>query len=142
MDTSTLINANPALITNEDYIRAGDILTIPGCGRNPTPTPIGGGAVGTPTPFFGTPPGFGSGGATGTDGSATLDNTTGPIQYVVQAGDNVYQLSVRFGVTMRAIQNANPRLRDDINYLVVGEALTIPARTIFDTPTPTLSSAG
>ncbi|MBI5928862.1 MAG: LysM peptidoglycan-binding domain-containing protein [Chloroflexi bacterium] len=108
-------------ITNWDYIKAGDTIKIPGCGRNPTPTPTG-------TP----------GASGGVAGGTVLDNSLGPVQYVVQGGDNIYKLSVRFCVSMRDIVNSNPRITN-INVIATGETLTIPARTQpCGTPTPTL----
>ncbi|NOG63925.1 MAG: LysM peptidoglycan-binding domain-containing protein [Chloroflexi bacterium] len=114
-------------ITNWDYIKAGDTIKIPGCGRNATPTPTG-----TPAP---------SGGVAG---GATPDNSLGPVQYVVVGGDNIYKLSVRFCVTMRDIVVANPRITN-INIIIAGDTLTIPARTLpcgTATPTPTLQVQG
>jgi LysM repeat protein len=110
-------------ITNPDFIKAGDTIIIPGCGRRPTATPT----------LNLTP---GQGGAA--QASNPLDNSLGPIRYVVQPGDNLYRLSVRFGVTMSEILNANPRITD-INVLSVGWELIIPIRSRpLTTPTPTL----
>lgn len=113
-------------ITNWDYIKAGDTIKIPGCGRNATPTPTG------------TPSASG-----GTAGGVTVDNSLGPVQYVVVGGDNIYKLSVRFCVSMGDIVNANPRVTN-INVIIAGDTLTIPARTQpcgTTTPTPTLQAA-
>src|SRR5690606_30493360 len=87
-------------ITNIDLIKAGDTLIIPACGRLPTPTPTinpttlsqNGGVVSGPP--------------------SDLDNSQGPIQYTVVAGDTVYRLSTQFGVSMSAILNANTRITD------------------------------
>lgn len=112
-------------ITNWDYIKAGDTIKIPGCGRIPTPTP-------TPT---GIPP---------SPNNPAYDNSTGPIQYVVQGGDNIYKLSVAFCVTMGEIVNSNPRVTN-INLIIAGDTLTIPLRSqpcgtgaLSPTATPTL----
>lgn len=113
-------------ITNWDYIKAGDTIKIPGCGRNATPTPTG-----TPAP---------SGGIAG---GTTPDNSLGPVQYVVVGGDNIYKLSVRFCVSMGDIVNANPRVTN-INVIIAGDTLTIPARTQpcgTATATPTIQGA-
>lgn len=110
------------LQTNPDYLRAGDYLVIPGCGRIPSPTPTlnltqsAGGGVGPPS---------------------VPDNSLGPINYTVVEGDTIYQLSLRFGVTMAQIVSANPTLAGDINSLSVGTVLTIPKRSQF-TATPTI----
>lgn len=125
IDLATLASYNN--VTNWDYIKAGDTIKIPGCGRNATPTPTG-----TPVP---------SGGVAG---GAIPDNSLGPVQYVVVGGDNIYKLSVRFCVTMRDIVVANPRITN-INIIIAGDTLTIPARTLpcgTATATPTLQVQG
>jgi LysM repeat protein len=115
-------------LDNVDYIKAGTILIIPGCGQ-PISTPIPtvdplteSAAVPQPDP----------------------DNSQGPVQYTVQVGDNIYRLSVRFGVSMAELLNANPIIRDtDINLISVGQSITIPRRsevtTTTDTTIPTLT---
>ncbi|NDJ84451.1 MAG: LysM peptidoglycan-binding domain-containing protein [Chloroflexi bacterium] len=113
LDVDTIAAYNN--ITNPNIIRAGDTLIIPGCGRIP-PTP-------TPTPDPLTPGGGGQSGP-----PQDLDNSQGPVTYSVEPGDNLYQLSQRFGVTMSAILNANPRITD-INLLSVGQEVIIPQRT-------------
>lgn len=113
MTVETLANYNN--ITNPNFIEAGDTIMIPGCGRNPTATPTV-----TPDPT----------------NAPEYNNSTGPIQYEVQAGDNIYRLSVRYGVTMREILVANPGITD-INSIFVGETLTIPTRSQFETDTTT-----
>ncbi len=100
------------LQTNPDYLRAGDYLIIPGCGRIPSPTPTidltSSSGVGPPS---------------------ALDNSLGPVSYTVVDGDTVYQLSLTFGVTMAEIVSANPTLAGDVNALTVGQVLTIPKRS-------------
>lgn len=126
MDIAVIAAANQ--ITNYDFIKAGDYITIPGCGRIPTPTP-------TPTAFTGD----GSGGQAGPP--AELDNSLGPVTYTVVAGDTLYKLSIQFNVTLAQLWSANPMVTD-INLLSIGQTLTIPKRTIFDTPTPTPTITG
>lgn len=127
MDIAVIAAANN--ITNYDHIRAGDYLIIPGCGRIPSPTP-------TPTAFTGD----GSGGVV-TGPPAELDNTLGPVSYTVVAGDTLYKLSIQFNVTLAQLWSANPMVTD-INLLSIGQVLTIPKRTLFDTPTPTPTFTG
>lgn len=124
IDEDDLANYNQ--LTNKDYIKAGDYLNIPGCGRNPTPTP-------TLSPED-------TGSTTGP--AIDPDNSAGPVSYIVQAGDNIYNLSVRFGVTMSELWNANRSSVPDINVLSEGLQLTIPQRsqpvgTSTETPAPT-----
>lgn len=127
MDIAVIAAANN--ITNYDFIKAGDYLIIPGCGRIPSPTP-------TPTAFTGD----GSGG--GISGPpAELDNSQGPVTYTVVAGDTLYKLSIQFNVTLAQLWSANPMVTN-INVLTIGQRLTIPKRTLFDTPTPTPTFTG
>ncbi|MCI0710671.1 MAG: LysM peptidoglycan-binding domain-containing protein [Chloroflexi bacterium] len=105
-------------ITNPDFIRAGDTIKIPGCGRNPTAMPSF-----TPDPTQ----------------TLTYNNSAGPISYTVEPGDNIYRLSVKFGVTMSEILAANPAVTN-INLIIAGDVLTIPTRSQVDAPptaTPT-----
>lgn len=120
-----LIDRNPDVVGEEgNFIKAGDILMIPGCGRNPTVTPTG-----TLTSTLSLSDGQGG-------GVEVYDNTLGPIEYVVEAGDGIYKLSVQFGVTMTEILQANPQI-SNINLIIEGQTITIPPRSRFDTPTPT-----
>lgn len=54
--------------------------------------------------------------------------------YTVQAGDNLFRISLRFGVSQAAIQQANGIANP--NLIFIGQALKIPART--GGPSPTL----
>lgn len=94
-------------LTNLSLLSVGQQLVIPGCGTTGvTPPP-------TATPR-----------ATGTPGEAV------PLPeaetYVVQPGDNLYRISLRFGVSMRALANANGIT--NINYIRAGDTLVIPGR--------------
>ena len=98
-------------ITNPDLIRAGYPIIIPGCGQiTTTPSNI------TPTATI---PVAGSGGA------GAINNATGPFIYTVQAGDNIYRLSLTYGVTMREILAANPQV-SNMNVITEGQQITIP----------------
>jgi LysM repeat protein len=44
--------------------------------------------------------------------------------YLVQPGDNLYRISLRFGVTMRALQEVNGIV--NVNLLYAGQVLVIP----------------
>lgn len=48
--------------------------------------------------------------------------------YVIRSGDTFYSLASRFGVTIRALQEANPTV--DPNSLVVGRIICIPAKIV------------
>jgi LysM repeat protein len=81
---AAIVQANS--LANPNYIRVGQVLWIPGQAAPPTPV--------TPT------------------------------TYVVQPGDNLYRISLRFGVSVQAIAAAN----NIVNpwYIRVGQVLTIP----------------
>ena len=104
-------------ITNSDLIQAGDTLQIP-CPVPLTPTPV-------VTPF--TPD--------GTGGRAGV--------YIVQAGDNIYRISLQFNVSMAELMAANGITTTTMNTISVGQELIIPASaTALLTPTPIAGQAG
>jgi LysM repeat protein len=86
-------------ITNINYIQVGQRLNVPGAAQPPTPIP--------PT----TAPG-----PTATPAQART--------YRVQPGDNLFRIALRFGVSMRALQQANGIV--DPNRIFWGQVLTIP----------------
>lgn len=60
-------------------------------------------------------------------GSGTAPGSTGAgTRYIVQGGDNLYKISVKFGVTVDSIRKANKLWKD---LLYPGQALTIPVRS-------------
>ncbi|MEO1289332.1 MAG: LysM peptidoglycan-binding domain-containing protein [Chloroflexota bacterium] len=116
-------------VVNPDLISIGQKFTITGCGTNnvlPPPTSV---PSLTPTQFLldsvqgtgGSNLGQG-GGATTTTGVTT---TVGcQAQYTVQQYDNLFQLSVRYGVSVQSIANANGIT--NLNYIDMGQVLCIP----------------
>jgi LysM repeat protein len=110
-------------ITNPDLIRAGYPIIIPGCGQ--TTAVVQPGIIPTATL-----PGVGAGGAVATS------NASGPFQYSVVAGDNIYRLSLTYGVTMREILASNPQI-SNMNVITEGQLLTIPGP-----PTQTTAAPG
>jgi len=92
-------------IVNPDLILAGDTILIP-CPVPLTPTPIG------TISASGVQPGQG-----GPAGTST---------YIVAPGDNLYRISLRFGVTMTALMNANGLNPATMNNIYVGQTLVIP----------------
>ncbi|MFP4323244.1 MAG: LysM peptidoglycan-binding domain-containing protein [Anaerolineales bacterium] len=106
-------------ITNPDLIEAGYPLIIPGCGRDAAS------ATATAAATAGTTgvPNAGQGGAQPT--AEATDNSQGPFRYTVQAGDRIYQLSLRYGVSMSAILAANPQITN-MNVITEGQEITIP----------------
>lgn len=98
-------------IVNPNRIQAGQRLVVPGIGGStggPVPT--------SPTPVANTsvPP-------------TAVPPPPTPVQrqtYLVQPGDNLYRISLRFGVTMRALQEVNGIV--NVNLLYAGQVLVIP----------------
>lgn len=84
-------------ITNINLIIAGRKLVIPGCGTTGNPPP--------PTTVPGPGPGPGR-------------------TYVVQQGDNLFRISLRYGVPISAIAAANGIA--NINLIYIGQVLVIP----------------
>ncbi|MBN2306345.1 MAG: LysM peptidoglycan-binding domain-containing protein [Anaerolineae bacterium] len=98
-------------LVNPDLIRAGDTLVIP-CAIPPTATPVPAGGVAD-----------GQGGAAA---PAQQSNVGGPITYIIEPGDNIYRLSLRFNVSMAAIMQANGLTPSTINFIYAGQQLYIP----------------
>ncbi|GAB4576008.1 MAG: hypothetical protein Kow0077_30360 [Anaerolineae bacterium] len=94
--------ANPSLIS------VGQELVIPGCG-NLTPTP-------------GAPPGDATSGGLGEGGAGTGGGICGT--HLIQPGENLYRIALRYGVTMNALRNANSI--SSINVIKAGDELVIP----------------
>lgn len=94
--TQAIIAANPGL--NPNYISPGQVLNIPAAGQpGPTSTP------GAPVP----PP-------------ANVPGT-----YTVQRGDWFYAIARKFGVSVVALQAANPTMNP--NFVYPGQVLNIPS---------------
>jgi LysM repeat protein len=65
----------------------------------------------------------------------TATPVTGANRYIVQPGDNLFRIGLRFGVSVRALQDAND-LGNSIR-IYAGQTLVIPARAPAASPTPT-----
>jgi LysM repeat protein len=63
-----------------------------------------------------------------------------PIVHVVQAGENLYRISLRYGVSLAEIASANNI--PNPNLIFVGQQLTIPGTTGGSTPQPTPTPGG
>ncbi len=117
-------------IVNADLIKAGDTLTVP-CAQPATTT--------TTTDTSG-------------QGGQTTTTTGGPTVYVVQGGDNIYRISLKFGITMSELLAANGMSAANMNLISVGQELVIPytaapvatAAPVLPTatPLPTLAPQG
>jgi LysM repeat protein len=94
-------------IVNPNLIYSGQVLVIPGASA-----PVAGG--GSPAPV--TPPASGDG------------------RYVVQAGDTLFRIAARHGVTVQAIVQLNGL--SNANLIYVGQVLFIPGTTGSPAPLP------
>ncbi len=94
-------------ITNPNLIFVGQILTIPG-EQNPVPTPVPTGTVTTtpPTPIVTPPPG-------------------GEIVHVVAAGENLFRISLKYGLQTSVVAAYNGIANPNLIY--VGQRIRIPA---------------
>lgn len=105
---NTIVQANPK-ITNPNLIFAGDTIEIP-VGPTATPGPT------TVPPTVTVPPGV--------------------ITYVVQRGDTLSRIAIRFNTTVAAIMQLNPQITNP-NLIFAGQVLLIPAGTGgYPTPVP------
>ncbi len=98
-------------LENVNLIFTGQQLVIPGVD----------GPIATPSAPVATSPA-----ATAVPPAATP--TTGGVIHVVQPGDNLYRLSIRYGTTVAAIRDANQLV--NVGFIVVGQELLIPGGTI------------
>jgi LysM repeat protein len=103
-----LREANPQV--TGDIIQPGDVLTVPGC------KPTSGGNTGTNVTQ-----------ATSTIAIPATLLPSGSQTYVVQRGDTLYTIGLKFGVTADAIQKANNI--SNPNRINPGQELIIPAKS-------------
>ncbi len=101
--------ANPNLVGENPLLQIGQQLNLPGCGDAGNAVEVAA-PVATPTPV-----------------SATTGETQGQ-EYVVQRGDTLYGIALRYGVTVQAIINANVGRLADPNRIQIGDRLIIPTR--------------
>jgi len=114
--TQAILAANPGLDPNR--ISPGQVINIPAGSVAAVP-----GAVATPAP------------ETAPSGSAGVPGT-----YTVQRGDWFYAIARKFGISVAALQAANPSV--DPNFVYPGQVLNIPGGTTSEQPVPTLSTSG
>jgi putative chitinase len=97
-------------IVNADLIVLDQRLRIPNCFGVPTPIPTATVAPGTPTPI---------------PGQATpVPSANSGTTYVVQPGDTLFAISMRYGVKVTALAQANNIT--NINLIFEGQSLIIP----------------
>lgn len=95
-------------IVNTNLIRVGQELVIPGTDGSEEPTPVPPTETPEPEP---------------TDDAAD-ETPEEPTTYVVRPGDNLYRISLRFGVSMLALSEANGII--NVNKIFAGQVLVIP----------------
>lgn len=106
-------------IVNPNLIYLGQTIVIPGCGSTgkiPPPTWTPGPTQSYPTYTGGYP--------TYTGGGSGATFTGQPFNYVVQAGDTLFRLSLTYGVPISTIVAKNPQIVN-INLIYVGDTLII-----------------
>ena len=95
-------------ITNPDVLPVGTVLKIPGCGGESGGTSSGATTDREPQP------------------GDTVDEETGDILHVVQAGENLYRIALRYGVSWKALAEYNKIAPP---YTIhVGQVIRIPTR--------------
>ncbi|HEX2621447.1 MAG TPA: LysM peptidoglycan-binding domain-containing protein, partial [Phototrophicaceae bacterium] len=104
--------ANRSGVANINMIIVGQKLTIPGCGTTGAVPP----ATSIPVDNTGT-----TGTDTTTDGSFT---SAGGVEHIVQQGETLFQISLQYGVPVRAIADRNGI--SNINLIYIEQVLVIP----------------
>lgn len=104
--------ANRSGVANIDMIYVGQKMTIPGCGTT--------GAI-PPATSIPTNTGSTIGGGTTGDGSFP---SAGGIQHIVEQGETLFQISLRYNVPVRAIADRNGI--SNINLIYIEQTLIIP----------------
>ncbi len=117
---ASLLAANN--LSETSIIRPGQVIQIPGCGAQPTATP----PPPPDVPPIAAPVDPNAAPATLETGGQGTPSTSGQTVHRVRAGDTLYDIAVRYGVTMRAIINANNLTNPD--RLQIGQELIIPGR--------------
>jgi len=79
-------------------------------------------------------------GAVGFTAQAQATLTPSPTNtYIVQPGDNLYQIGLKFGLSYATIAAANGIVNPDL--IIVGQVLTIPAGGVIGTPVPSATAS-
>lgn len=124
------------------------ILWLASCSSAPTP-PVMPSLTATPgaiTPYLTPSPGLLSDQATPTPPGALSAPSPTPLTYAVKAGDDMFAIAYRFGVTVEALLAANPKVNP--RAMSVGMLLIIPSEgratptVLAPTPTPLAVSVG
>jgi LysM repeat protein len=106
---------NPELAANPNSLYIGQEIRIPNCA---TPTPEG---------TLQTQPGAEATTPAGEPATQGPPAPAGMQTYVVQPGDNLFRIALRFGVTVQDIVDATPFLVNENTVIRPGDVLYIPA---------------
>ncbi|MFQ3645406.1 MAG: LysM domain-containing protein [Anaerolinea sp.] len=118
---ASLLAANN--LSETSIIRPGQVIQIPGCGAQPTATP----PPPPDVPPIAAPVDPNAAPATLETGVQGVPSAVASqAVHRVRAGDTLYDIAVRYGVTVRAIVNANNLTNPD--RLQIGQELIIPGR--------------
>lgn len=127
-DVATLAALNG--ISNPNQLAVGQVLTIPSqATAAPTATS---GPTTTPGPTS-------TAGPTATTAPTATSTPTGNTTYVVQPGDTLSQIALKFNTTFQEIALLNGL--DNPNLIIVGQTLIIHKGSAAPTPTPTATTA-
>lgn len=107
---SAIVQANN--LENPNFITVGQVLVIPGVSGEFDSAAAN---VNTST------------GSTGSGSTTAVSNTTASGVYVIQSGDSLYSIAIRYGTTVADIVAANDLANP--NFIVVGQEIIIPGGT-------------
>jgi LysM repeat protein len=131
-----LQEANPDSVRPSGWLIVGEVLTAPGAAEaTATPEATQPPPAATATPESAAP--------TAAPVTATLEAAGAPQTYKVRPGESWSSIAARFGVSLRALQAANPAAVRPSGWLIVGEELIIPGAggaTVTPAATATLSA--
>jgi LysM repeat protein len=108
------------------FVLAG-ALAVAACGGGATPTPAPSPSVTpAPTDIYAQSPGPSEVASTAPEASASPGAATGGTTYTVKKGDTMWAISQKLGVTVNALQAANPTV--DPTKMRIGSVLVIPSK--------------
>jgi LysM repeat protein len=108
------------------FVLAG-AFAVAACGGGATPTPAPSPSVTpAPTDIYAQSPSPSEAASTAPEGSAAPSAPVGGKTYTIKKGDTMWALSQKFGVTLDALQAANPTV--DATKMRIGSVLVIPAK--------------
>lgn len=108
------------------FLLAGALL-VAACGGGATPTPAPSPSIApSPTDIFTQTPVPSEAASPGPEASAEPSTPVGGTTYTVKAGDTMWAISQRLGITVDALKAANPKV--DPTKMRIGSVLVIPPK--------------